>query len=240
MLCSSPMSARTSSKTGRRLPASGGDRQAGLRHQAEQADRLERDGLAAGVRAGDQQHAVGRRRCAARSAPAALSSGWRASSQARGWRARGSARLRGRRLASRLAGRARRRSTAPRRGAPPPAARSSSASTPTLAASRPAPSPTMRAEAAAGCARPRAAPRSAARASWFARSTTASGSMKSGGAAGRDVVDDAAHLAAEVGLDRHDVAAVAQGDDRLLGGEPCRTLRRGTPAGATAGGRGRS
>ena len=55
---------------------------------------------------------------------------------------------------------------------------------------------------------------------WLARSTTASGSMKSGGAAGRDVVDDAAHLAAEVGLDRHDVAAVAQGDERLLGGEP--------------------
>ena len=34
----------------------GGDRQAGLRHQREQADRLERDGLAAGVGAGDQEH----------------------------------------------------------------------------------------------------------------------------------------------------------------------------------------
>src|SRR3972149_7829511 len=40
-----------------------------------------------------------------------------------------------------------------------------------------------------------------------------------GSAALGDVVDDAAHLAAKVGLDWHHVAAVAQGDDGLLGGE---------------------
>ena len=57
MLCSSPMSAKTASKTGRRVSSSGGNREACLRHQAEQPGRLERDGLAAGVRAGDQQYA---------------------------------------------------------------------------------------------------------------------------------------------------------------------------------------
>ncbi len=57
MLCSSPMSARTSSKTGRRLAVLGGDGQAGLGHEHEQADRLERYGLAAGVGSGDEQDA---------------------------------------------------------------------------------------------------------------------------------------------------------------------------------------
>ena len=52
------------------------------------------------------------------------------------------------------------------------------------------------------------------------------------GAAGGDVVDDAADLAAEVGLDRHDVAAVAQGDDRLPGRRGGRSARRETPEAA--------
>ncbi len=41
-------------------------------------------------------------------------------------------------------------------------------------------------------------------------------------AAGRDIVHDAAHLAAKVGFDRNDVATIAQGNQRLL--------RRQTPA----------
>ena len=57
--CSSPMSANTDRNTG-----SFADRrrhvQSGLRHQREQPGRLQRHGLAAGVRAGDQQHAVRR------------------------------------------------------------------------------------------------------------------------------------------------------------------------------------
>ncbi len=39
-------------------------------------------------------------------------------------------------------------------------------------------------------------------------------------AARGDVMDNAAHLAAEIGLDGDNVPAVAQGDDRLLGREP--------------------
>ncbi len=42
------------------------------------------------------------------------------------------------------------------------------------------------------------------------------GLHEDGGAAGGDVVDDALHLAAHLGLDGDDVAAVAQGDYRLL------------------------
>ena len=49
--CSSPMSANTSRKTGRREPASAGHVEAGLVHQREQPERAQRDGLAAGVRA---------------------------------------------------------------------------------------------------------------------------------------------------------------------------------------------
>ena len=54
--CSSPMSANTDLNTGRRADPRGNE-QAGLRHQREQSGGLDRDGLAAGVRAGDQQHA---------------------------------------------------------------------------------------------------------------------------------------------------------------------------------------
>ena len=56
--CSSPMSAKTSRKTGSRLPAAGRDVQPGLVHEAEQAERPQRDGLAAGVRAGDDERRV--------------------------------------------------------------------------------------------------------------------------------------------------------------------------------------
>ena len=53
------------------------------------------------------------------------------------------------------------------------------------------------------------------------------GLEEDGGAAGRHVVDDAGDLAAHVGLDRDDVTAVAQGDDRLLGDLRGRSARRG-------------
>ena len=53
--CSSPMSAKTSRKTGRRLPACRRDVQAGLVHQREQPERAQRHGLAAGVRAGHDE-----------------------------------------------------------------------------------------------------------------------------------------------------------------------------------------
>ena len=57
--CSSPMSANTELNTG-----SFADRrrhvQARLGHQREQPGGLDRDGLAAGVRTGDEQHARGR------------------------------------------------------------------------------------------------------------------------------------------------------------------------------------
>ena len=56
--CSSPMSAKTSRKIGSREPAVGRDVQAGLVHQREQAERPQRDGLAAGVRAGDDERGV--------------------------------------------------------------------------------------------------------------------------------------------------------------------------------------
>ena len=64
--CSSPMSAKTASKMGRRESASAGIGQAGLGHQREEAGGLEGDGLAAGVGAGDQEDrevlGAGRRR----------------------------------------------------------------------------------------------------------------------------------------------------------------------------------
>ena len=56
--CSSPMSANTSRQTGSRLPGSGRDVEAGLVHQAEQPERAQRDGLAAGVRAGHDEGRV--------------------------------------------------------------------------------------------------------------------------------------------------------------------------------------
>ena len=55
--CSSPMSANSERNTGSRDPSAAGNAQAGLRHQREQAGGLERDGLAAGIRPGDQQDA---------------------------------------------------------------------------------------------------------------------------------------------------------------------------------------
>ena len=55
MLCSSPMSAWTESKTGRRLPSSAGMGRPAWAMSAEQPDGLEGDGLAAGVGAGDEQ-----------------------------------------------------------------------------------------------------------------------------------------------------------------------------------------
>ena len=54
--CSSPMSAKIDRNTGSRDPSAAGNAQAGLRHQREQSRGLERDGLAAGVRSGDEQH----------------------------------------------------------------------------------------------------------------------------------------------------------------------------------------
>ena len=54
--CSSPMSAKIERNTGSREPSAAGIRKPGLRHQRQQARRLERDGLAAGVRPGDEQH----------------------------------------------------------------------------------------------------------------------------------------------------------------------------------------
>ena len=57
--CSSPMSANTDRNTGQARHG-GRQVQAGLRHQREQPGRFQRDGLAAGIRAGDQQHAVRR------------------------------------------------------------------------------------------------------------------------------------------------------------------------------------
>ena len=56
--CSSPMSAKTSRQTGSRLPGSAGHVEAGLVHQAEEAERPQRDRLAAGVRAGHDQRGV--------------------------------------------------------------------------------------------------------------------------------------------------------------------------------------
>ena len=56
--CSSPMSAKTSRKTGSRLPGLGRDVEPGLVHQAEQPERPQRDRLAAGVRAGDDERRV--------------------------------------------------------------------------------------------------------------------------------------------------------------------------------------
>ena len=56
--CSSPMSAKTSRQIGRRLPGGGRDVQPGLVHQAEQPERAQRDGLAAGVRAGHDERRV--------------------------------------------------------------------------------------------------------------------------------------------------------------------------------------
>ena len=54
--CSSPMSANSDRKTGSARSVGGGNPQAGLRHQRQQAGGLERDRLAAGVRSGDQQN----------------------------------------------------------------------------------------------------------------------------------------------------------------------------------------
>ena len=55
MDCSSPMSANTSSNTASSVPSAGRDLQPGLRHQGKQAHGFQRDGLAAGVGAGDDQ-----------------------------------------------------------------------------------------------------------------------------------------------------------------------------------------
>ena len=93
--CSSPMSAKTLRNTGSREPGLGRHEQAGLRHQRQQPRRLERDGLAAGVRARDDQRlrrrhdeqVAGHRLGVAGDAPsdsgsrratAGISSGWRA------------------------------------------------------------------------------------------------------------------------------------------------------------------
>ena len=67
--CSSPMSANTDWNTGRRADL-GRDEQAGLRHQREQSRGLDGDGLAAGVRAGDEQDAASAVRAGCRSEPA--------------------------------------------------------------------------------------------------------------------------------------------------------------------------
>ena len=58
MDCSSPMSAKTSRKIGSREPDLGGDVQPGLVHQRQQAQRPQRDRLAAGVRPGDDERRV--------------------------------------------------------------------------------------------------------------------------------------------------------------------------------------
>ena len=54
--CSSPMSAKTVLNGVKRLSASTGNQQTGLRHQRQQADGLERHRLAARVRSGDDEH----------------------------------------------------------------------------------------------------------------------------------------------------------------------------------------
>ena len=66
--CSSPMSAKTDLEDRHRRARLGRNVQAGLRHQRQQPAGLERDGLAAGVRAGDDEHA--RRRDDQRRRPA--------------------------------------------------------------------------------------------------------------------------------------------------------------------------
>ena len=53
--CSSPMSAKTSRKIGSRQPGAAGTCRPGLVHQREQPERAQRDRLAAGVRAGDDE-----------------------------------------------------------------------------------------------------------------------------------------------------------------------------------------
>ena len=57
---SSPMSAKTPRNGVKRLRRIDGDQQPRLRHQREEADGLERDGLAAGVRARDDEGPHGR------------------------------------------------------------------------------------------------------------------------------------------------------------------------------------
>ena len=56
--CSSPMSANTSRQTGSRLPRFGRDVEAALVHEAEQAQRPQGHGLAAGVRPGHDERGV--------------------------------------------------------------------------------------------------------------------------------------------------------------------------------------
>ena len=56
MLCSSPMSACTCRNTARREPIASGQVQPALPHERQQPYGLERNGLAAGVRPGDDEH----------------------------------------------------------------------------------------------------------------------------------------------------------------------------------------
>ena len=58
MLCSSPMSACTRVEDGQAAAGVGGNGEPGLRHRGQQPDGLQRNRLAAGVRAGDEQHGV--------------------------------------------------------------------------------------------------------------------------------------------------------------------------------------
>ena len=82
MLCSSPISAKTALEDGQLGARLGRDEQAGLRHQRQQPDRLERHGLAAGVRAGDQQHLeLVAQHHVDRHDVARSASGWRAADQ---------------------------------------------------------------------------------------------------------------------------------------------------------------
>ncbi len=69
MLCSSPISARTGANGKSRLPGGARQRQAGPRHQHQQAGGFQRHGLATGVRAAEHQHLVRYRQGAGRSAP---------------------------------------------------------------------------------------------------------------------------------------------------------------------------
>ena len=200
MDCSSPMSAKTSRKTGRRVPGLGRHVQAGLVHQREQAERPERDGLAARVRARDDERRV------------AL-----AEADVDGHDAPGEARVAGRQQDDLRAGR---RSPDGRRPSPPRAA-------PWRPRSRTGPAPP--ASPGAACRwRPtraesssRIRPSSSSTAAWASRqalpsSTTTSGSTNSVWPLPGRVVDDALDPGPRVGADRHDVAPVAHRDQRLL------------------------
>ena len=76
--CSSPMSARTSRKTGRALPVRHGHVQPRLVHEHEQADRAQGHRLAARVRPGDDERAVVVAEVHVDGHDAAARPGWRA------------------------------------------------------------------------------------------------------------------------------------------------------------------